>query len=281
MPDPPPTAPSSPDARDFDPQRLVAERGRKVRLVGRAAMVLALEKAVLEAISSRLGVADEELAEEVVADARAAFFRSLAGRGRTARSFTESGLQQMLAEARQHFESSRTEVRDELAEMEQLLDEQRERADAARRRLEAELERSLDPERNALAVEMRRRFEGAGLTEAAHQALCEELIALVLAELERVQAQVLELKMARHEQELETARRRIAKLTATLLATEENLRRLAESKGFDPGLASIYREVQGLAEEETFAELKREMLAKIFEANLKLREQRGADRQSD
>ncbi|MBC8327638.1 MAG: hypothetical protein H8E31_02715, partial [Planctomycetes bacterium] len=98
-------------------QRLIAERGRKVRLVGRAAMVLALEKAVLEAIRSRLGVRNDAVAEEVVADARSSFFRQLSGRGRAARSFTESCRQQPSDDARRNFAQARVEVefhRDEL-----------------------------------------------------------------------------------------------------------------------------------------------------------------------
>ncbi len=272
-----PQDPHEPDQGDSLSHRLIAERGRKVRWVGRAALVLALEKAVLEAIRARLGVQNEVLAEEVVEEARSSFFRQLSGRGRAARSFTESGLQELIDEARQHFEDSRVQVADEIEDLEQRLDARREAILAEQARLEQELEESFHPDRNELAAEMRRRFAGAGLTEAAHQELLEQLIELVLAELRRVQHQVLELQKAQHEHELEIAERRIAKLAATLQATERNLRKLAESKGFDPGLASIYREVQGLSEEDALAELKREMLSKIFEANLKLREQRAAD----
>ncbi|MBC8328826.1 MAG: hypothetical protein H8E31_08775, partial [Planctomycetes bacterium] len=203
--------------------------------------------------------------------------RALSGRGRAARSFPEPGLRQLTAAARRHFEQSRVEVQDQLDDLELRLDQRRDAIQAEQARLELQLEVSFDPHRNALAGEMRRRFAAAGLDGPAHQELLEQLIGLVMAELRRVQGQLVELHKAQHERELDIAERRISKLAATLKATERNLRKLAESKGFDPGLASIYREVQGLSEEDALAELKREMLSKIFEANLKLREERAAD----
>jgi len=270
----PPKDPTEHQQGESLSHRLIAERGKKVRIVGRAAMVLAMEKAVLHAIRSRLGLNNASLAEEVVEEARTDFFRQLAGRGRTARSFTESGLHQLIEEAKQHFEQSKVEVQDQLEELEIRLDERRDVILAEQARLEAELDQRFDPERNELAAIMRQRFADAGLDAPDHRALLEELIGLVMDELRRVQAQLLELHKAQHQNELDIAERRISKLAASLKATERNLRKLAESKGFDPGLASIYREVQGLSEEDALAELKREMLSKIFEANLKLREQR-------
>ena len=76
-------------------------------------------------------------------------------------------------------------------------------------------------------------------------------------------------------QEMDALSRRMEKLAAGLEITEEELRRALAQKGFDPGVASLYRTVQGLEEEETDQELKRAMMSKIFEANLELREKRG------
>jgi diguanylate cyclase (GGDEF)-like protein len=65
--------------------------------------------------------------------------------------------------------------------------------------------------------------------------------------------------------------RRIRRLKALLDATEAELVALARKKGVDPGIASIFRTVQGLRpDQEDFAR-RQEMLTLIFEANLELR----------
>ncbi len=66
--------------------------------------------------------------------------------------------------------------------------------------------------------------------------------------------------------------RRIQKLSELLDATEVELISLARRKGVDPGIASIYRTVQGLRTEEADFARKREILTLIFEANLELKQ---------
>jgi hypothetical protein len=53
--------------------------------------------------------------------------------------------------------------------------------------------------------------------------------------------------------------------------TEEELRRIAKMKNIDLGLHSIYRTNQGIADDDGQAELKREMMSAIFEANVKVK----------
>jgi hypothetical protein len=65
--------------------------------------------------------------------------------------------------------------------------------------------------------------------------------------------------------------RRIAKLMSALDESRAELGRLQESSKVDPGLASIYRDVQGLSGEAKDASAKREMMAVLFEANLELK----------
>src|SRR5690606_712933 len=64
--------------------------------------------------------------------------------------------------------------------------------------------------------------------------------------------------------------RRVRKLTDLLSVTESELKRVAAMKNVDTGIASIYRSVQGIGADEDNAELKREMMKSIFEANLAL-----------
>ncbi|HTF88636.1 MAG TPA: hypothetical protein VK843_09520 [Planctomycetota bacterium] len=75
-----------------------------------------------------------------------------------------------------------------------------------------------------------------------------------------------------HRREVEMLERRIAKLTQQLEATEADLQRMAAAKGIDLGLASIYRSVQGLSPQEEALALKKDLMQKIFQANLELKQ---------
>ena len=65
--------------------------------------------------------------------------------------------------------------------------------------------------------------------------------------------------------------RRVRKLSELLEMTEGELKRVAAAKSIDTGISSIYRDVQGLDADEDQAELKRELMKDIFQANLVLR----------
>jgi len=49
---------------------------------------------------------------------------------------------------------------------------------------------------------------------------------------------------------------------------------MAAMRDVDQGIASIYEAVQGLDDNEEFAAFKKELMARIFEANVKLKEAR-------
>jgi len=64
--------------------------------------------------------------------------------------------------------------------------------------------------------------------------------------------------------------RRITKLVAQLGITEEELKRIAQMKNIELGIASVYRDVQGLGH-EPHAQRKREMMKEIFTANFHMK----------
>ena len=74
-----------------------------------------------------------------------------------------------------------------------------------------------------------------------------------------------------YQREIDVLRRRVAKLSASLGLSEEELARLRSVGISDDGVASIYRGVQGLSEEDAQAEVKKALMRGIFEANLDLR----------
>lgn len=70
----------------------------------------------------------------------------------------------------------------------------------------------------------------------------------------------------------EVMTRRLQKLVTELEKAEGEIARLrAQVASEGEGLASIYREVQGLSEDAAGGDLKRKMMARLFEANLALR----------
>ena len=71
--------------------------------------------------------------------------------------------------------------------------------------------------------------------------------------------------------ELELLRRRANKLVRELRSARSEVQRAAARKEIDTGVASRYREVQGLSGEASNVDAKRGMLEDIFRANLELR----------
>ena len=75
------------------------------------------------------------------------------------------------------------------------------------------------------------------------------------------------------ERHVEVLERRLAKLKQLLEATEEELGRLIQEKSIDPGIASIYRQVQGISPDARDYQRKRELLGLIYQANVELLKQ--------
>ncbi len=92
-----------------------------------------------------------------------------------------------------------------------------------------------------------------------------------LGELEKKLGEVFDRLVGRLKSDYEDLlERRIEKLNKALSETENALRHMAQMKSIDPGIASIYRTVQGLALDEDNYERKKELLAIVFLENLQL-----------
>lgn len=77
---------------------------------------------------------------------------------------------------------------------------------------------------------------------------------------------------AAHQRQIDVLERRIAKLSGLLERTELALQHIAALKDVDPGIASIYRGVQGLSADAVALASKRDLLEQIFRANLELKQ---------
>ncbi len=104
------------------------------------------------------------------------------------------------------------------------------------------------------------------------ESLREEVLAIARASMEEERDRMIAEKVHEHQFEIQRLERRISKLTESLGLTEEELRRVSKLKNIDLGLASIYREVQGLGEGDSQLDRKEDMMKEIFEANLVLQE---------
>lgn len=99
-------------------------------------------------------------------------------------------------------------------------------------------------------------------------------LAAVQRELRELLGHVIADVKAKHagadEARIEDLELRIEKLNAALAHREEAIRRLAEAKGFDPGIASIYDDFQGLDLDDLEYKRKSELLREVFVQNMEL-----------
>ena len=75
--------------------------------------------------------------------------------------------------------------------------------------------------------------------------------------------------------EIDQLRRRLSKVTKSLGLTEQELSRIKLLKEVDGGVSSIYREVQGLSGGDPHAEVKKDLMVRIFQANVDLQKKTG------
>lgn len=114
----------------------------------------------------------------------------------------------------------------------------------------------------------RAREEGMSL-----EALREHVNRLVLAAARRERQEVIDGLGAERDRQIDVLERRLAKLNKSLELSEQALRELAARKDVDPGIASLYRSVQGLDLSDPNAGRKQEVLEQVFLANVELRSQ--------
>lgn len=180
------------------------------------------------------------------------------------------------------------------------LQRQKSEVEKARERAEEEIDlmrRELSEKRQALklrlaedAVDLATRYDGENAVIAAKisdvvRSLASDSLANGDARSDSVEERLMELVMdvvssereraeqaqkALQDREVSNLQRRIKKLSDTLETTERRLQHVSALKDVDDGISSIYREVQGIDDSDSNATKKKELMADIFKANLKL-----------
>ena len=150
-----------------------------------------------------------------------------------------------------------------------------------RERLAGEIGRLEQGVRNARAELAEGREPKAPTEQARDEALRADLQELLASPSPARLEEVLRREARRREEALASVRsveqervelleRRLTKLRAALAQQERELADLARRAQLDPGVASIYREVQGLSPEAADRENKAQLLRNLFEQNLAL-----------
>ena len=113
-------------------------------------------------------------------------------------------------------------------------------------------------------------FERLGLDGERLGTLRQRLVQLAVRAVVKERQSVLENLPPTSLRRIDLLERRIGKLRGSLSTAREAMSKLDGMEDLDLGVASIYRTVQGLAEVDALAEVKRDMLTEIFQANAAL-----------
>lgn len=228
---------------------------QQVNVLGLDRITSLIEAAVHRGLKSRLvGVEREAIADATKAE----FLRLLR---------TNEDLQRQKSEVEQQRERAEEELdhlRRELAQQKQALQLRLEQDALA-------MANRYEGENAAIALKVAAVVQGMALEPGVALSTVESrLMELVMDVVSRERKDAEQARRALHDREVDNLQRRIRKLNENLAVTEHRLQHVASLKNVDPGISSIYREVQGLDESATQAGKKKEIMAEIFKANLKL-----------
>jgi len=239
-------------SRSTSVEQLRKKGVQKVNILGLDRIAALIEEAVRRSLKDRmLGVESDEVAEQ----AKSRFIELYRSNANLRRD------NEAIDERRRQAESELDKLRRDLSAQQQALRDK--------------LDEAIDEEADVAAENAR--------VKGRVRALFKELAEHPGRELADIQAQVMDLVLdlvgeerratadataALREREVDQLQRRISKLSDALDRTEQRLVEAAQGGGDESGLASIYREVQGLSSRDRNFEKKKELMANIFQANL-------------
>ena len=235
--------------------QLVKRGVKEVKGLGMDHIVSLVEEAVHRTLRTRLmGLEREQLAGAT----REEFLRLLESHQSLQKTHDE------VVKQKQEAETAVDDLRRELSARQKDLDE---------KLAEAEFGMLAQHEgENALIVAQIDALFGAVAVEGADTdpELRNRVLEMVMEIVGKERKVALQAKEAAHDREVDNLQRRITKLSASLKDTENQLAHIASVKQIDPGISSIYREVQGLQNNDERFERKKELMSDIFAANLDL-----------
>jgi hypothetical protein len=168
-----------------------------------------------------------------------------------------------LREKQERSEEEANNLRIELQRLRQQLDE---RLDEAR----AERLVTYEGENAAILEKVRAVVAGFDPTSMTAEGVQERVLELVMDVVSGERREVEAAQAAARDREIDLLQRRIRKLTDSLETTETRLSQVAAMKDVEEGIASVYRDVQGLQGDGEDTAKKKELMAGIFAANMQL-----------
>jgi len=233
--------------------------GRNLRMVSREWLLRSVGESVERTLLefSALGPAARHTLRDQIVQR---FVGLTQERARRVRGLTRAEVLQEFERTHAELLASRERARSELSQLESRLSEARlspvsSELDAAQ---EADLARALEIDLVRL------------LRAEDPRALLKSVIEREGQRRARALSTALEQALGPERERAEVLERRVAKLRGELERMERSLVELERRSAVDTGVASIYKEVQGLDEHEQALEAKRGLLRSIFEANLEL-----------
>lgn len=235
-------------AKPTTPKELEARGVKRVRSVSMSRIASLIEKAINRELIARTLDGDTDDALSLSANARAGFLE-LARNEMSGRVDAES-------ESRAFADLDR--LRAELEARRSELEEKERRLEGGDLGVEDD------------TFERRLRAVFAARSASRDPELEGEVVRVALEELGGMRSRAQEKRRAEGRRETRQLERRIAKLAGLLEQTEGELRRSRAGKAIDPGLASVFAEVQGLDRGDERFTQKQDLMKCIFEANLAL-----------
>jgi len=161
------------------------------------------------------------------------------------------------------------EVETELDRLREELEEQMREVEARGEHFAQEQDELAEKRSKAFVKRIKDTFARETASEATVR-LEKEMVALALSQIEEWRDGTLARELTESKKQADNLERRVRKLTDLLDVTEAELKRVAAMKAVDTGIASIYSSVQGIGGDDENAEVKKELMKSIFEANLAL-----------
>jgi prefoldin subunit 5 len=218
-----------------------------------------IEKAVEEALARRKIDLDPAVLANVHRDAKEAFHR--------------------LIEQRDRLEETTRTLAQEKEDLARNLDDLRAEIDRSQAELAAERARPVDLEHVAIegaqldhAMSRLESKVRAMIGDGAGADLAARVAAAAKSLLDEERQSAFDQAANEHQSKVEQLERRLAKLQRALDESEHVVEKLKHAKEGDPGIESIYKNVQGLDPKDGRADQKRGLLEQLFRMNVELRD---------
>jgi AcrR family transcriptional regulator len=133
-----------------------------------------------------------------------------------------------------------------------------------------------DPTVEKMRHAIRETFGKLGVTSTEGLRVEKQFTEFALVLLEEARRRAAAAQNRERDSQVDRLERRVTKLVESLAETEARLKEVAAMKNIDLGIASLYRVVQGLPEQESNRALKKQLMEVIFKANLEMQKKQSA-----